>query len=50
MMLRMARRLRSPLVRLACRLRVRKSGLVLEKQGVRLVTATDGNVSTRSLG
>jgi 2Fe-2S ferredoxin len=35
MRLRMAKRLRSPLVRLACRLHVKKDGLVLEKRGVR---------------
>jgi 2Fe-2S ferredoxin len=35
MRLRMSDRVRGPLVRLGCQLRVKKDGLVVEKQGVR---------------
>lgn len=46
--LRMAERVRSPLVRLACQLRVKRDGLVLEKQGVRLMTDSDNNMNQPS--
>lgn len=45
MRLRMAERVRSPLVRLACQLRVTRDGLVLEKPGVRLATDSDSNMN-----
>ncbi|WP_373693975.1 2Fe-2S iron-sulfur cluster-binding protein [Parafrankia sp. BMG5.11] len=45
MRLRMAKRVRSPPVRLACRLHVEKDGLVLEKRGVRTATGTDNNMT-----
>lgn len=44
MRLRMTDRIRSPLVRLGCQLRVRKSGLVLEKQGVRPSADTESTI------
>jgi 2Fe-2S ferredoxin len=43
MRLLMADRVRGPMVRLACQLKVKKDGLVLEKQGVRVTKESDNN-------
>jgi ferredoxin len=44
MRLRMSDRVRGPLVRLGCQLRVKKDGLVVEKQGVRSAASDDNMV------
>jgi 2Fe-2S ferredoxin len=45
---RMAPRVLGPLVRLACRVRVKRPGLVLEKPGLRLATPHDSNQTQRT--
>lgn len=41
---RMSRKVRTPLIRLGCRLRINGDGVVLEKQGVRPAQASDNNM------